>query len=107
MLAGLNQQIKRTAAYQQYRHSVVHVTLKEWGKALVRRLRLPKYRGSALCCPIWNANLGAFKPLSPSYERLTREHGCCPRSQVETFSETVFRRAAIASDSVLYMAHKR
>src|SRR5437870_11340138 len=80
MPVSLKQRIKRSAAYQQYKHSVAHVTLKEWEKALVRRLRLAKYRGETFRCPICQANLRAFKPLSPRYEELTRENGFYPLS---------------------------
>jgi SAM-dependent methyltransferase len=86
MSVSLKQRIKRSAAYQQYKHSVAHVTLKEWEKALVRRIRLPKYRGDAYCCPICRVNLRAFKPLSPRYEELTTSNGYYPLSQVETFN---------------------
>jgi SAM-dependent methyltransferase len=86
MSVSLKQRIKRSAAYQQYKHSVSHVTLKEWEKALVRRIRLPKYRGETFCCPICKVNLRAFKPLSPRYEELTRANGFYPLSQLETFN---------------------
>jgi SAM-dependent methyltransferase len=86
MLARVNQQIKRSAAYQRYKNSVMYVTLKEWEKALVRRLRLPRYLGDAFCCPVCGTHLRDFKPLSHRYEKLTREHGYHPLSALETFN---------------------
>jgi SAM-dependent methyltransferase len=99
MPASLKQRIKRSAAYQQYKHSVAHVALKEWEKALVRKLRLPKYRGETFCCPICHVSLRAFKPLSPRYEELTRENGFYPLSRLETFNyEAYYCPACDASD---------
>jgi SAM-dependent methyltransferase len=86
MAASLKQRIRRSAAYEQWKHSVAHVTLKEWEKALVRKLRLPKYLGETFRCPLCKVNLRAFKPLSPRYEELTRANGFYPLSQIETFN---------------------
>jgi SAM-dependent methyltransferase len=90
MLAGINQRIKRSAAYQQYKQTAFYVTLKEWQKALVRRLRLPNYLGDTLCCPICDAHLRAFKPLSPEYARLAAGHGYYPLSRLETFNYAAY-----------------
>jgi SAM-dependent methyltransferase len=90
MLAGINQRVKRSAAYQQYKRSACYVILKEWQKALVRRLRLPKYLGTMFCCPICNVHLRAFKPLSPEYARLAARHGYYPLSRLETFNHSAY-----------------
>jgi SAM-dependent methyltransferase len=97
--ARINQHIKRSAAYHRYKNSVAYVTLKEWQKALTRRLRLPRYRGHAFCCPICGTHLRAFKPLSPRYEEQAREHGYHPLSALETFNyESYYCPACDASD---------
>ena len=62
------------------------MTLKEWQKALTRRLRLPRYLGHAFCCPICGTHLRAFKPLSARFEEQAREHGYHPLSALETFN---------------------
>jgi SAM-dependent methyltransferase len=84
MSVSLKQLVKRSAAYQRYKHSVAYLTLKEWEKAVVRRIKVPKYRGDTYCCPICGVKLGAFKPVSPRFEKLT--NGYYPLSQVETFN---------------------
>ena len=99
MALSLKQRIRRSAAYEQWKHSVAHVTLKEWEKALVRRLRLPKYRGETFRCPICDVDLRAFKPLQARYGELTREHGFYPLSQIETFNhQNYYCPACDASD---------
>jgi SAM-dependent methyltransferase len=78
MLAQISQHVKRNTAY---------VALKEARKALIRRIKLPQYRGDAHCCPICGTGLSAFKPLWKSYRRHTEEAGYIyPLSAVETFN---------------------
>jgi SAM-dependent methyltransferase len=86
MLARLNQHIKNSAAYHRYKHSVGYVRLKDWQKALTRRLRLPRYLGNTFCCPICGTHLRAFKPLSPNFENQARQHAYHPLSALETFN---------------------
>jgi SAM-dependent methyltransferase len=50
--------VKRTAAY---------IRFKEWTKAVRRRLRLSKYRGTQYHCNICGIGLRAFKPVWRSY----------------------------------------
>jgi len=50
--------VKRTAPYMRF---------KEWTKAVRRRLRLSKYRGTQYRCPICGIGLKAFKPVWRSY----------------------------------------
>lgn len=78
MLSQISQTVKRNSAY---------VALKEARKALIRRLRLPRYRGEAYRCPVCGTGLSAFKPLWKSYRRHTEEAGYVyPLSAVETFN---------------------
>jgi predicted SAM-dependent methyltransferase len=107
MLAGINRRIKQSAAYRQYKASLPYVIVKEWQKALVRRLRLRRYRGSAHRCPVCHARLGAFKPLSPTYQSLTRQHGYFGLDRLETFNASAYYCPACdASDRErLYALH--
>lgn len=87
MLADINQRIKRTGAYQRYKHSLAYVTLKEWQKDLRRKFELSKYRGNAFCCPVCGVELAAFKPGAKSYVRMVREYAYVyPLSAIETFN---------------------
>jgi SAM-dependent methyltransferase len=87
MLADLNQRIKRTGAYQRYKHSLAYVTLKEWQKDLRRKFHLAKYQGSGFACPVCGIELSAFKPGAASYVRMVREHGYIyPLDAIETFN---------------------
>jgi len=87
MLANINQRIKRTGAYRRYKNSLAYVTLREWDKALRRKIHLGKYRGSAFGCPVCGVKLAAFKPGAASYVRMVREHGYIyPLSAIETFN---------------------
>jgi SAM-dependent methyltransferase len=91
MLANINQRIKRTAAYQRYKHSLPYVTLREWDKALRRKFHLGKYRGSDFCCPVCGVALAAFKPGAASYQRMVREHDYIyPLSAIETFNVAAY-----------------
>ena len=86
MLAVINQRIKRTGAYQRYKHSLVYVTLREWDKALQRRFHLRKYRGTAFCCPVCGVGLAGFVGAG-SYVRMVQMHGCIyPLDAIETFN---------------------
>jgi SAM-dependent methyltransferase len=90
MLAHLNQSIKRTGAYQRYKHSLVYVTLREWDKALQRRFQLRKYRGSAFCCPVCGVELAAFVPAG-SYVQMVQAHGYIyPLDAIETFNVAAY-----------------
>jgi len=87
MLADINQRIKRTGAYQRYKHSIAYVTLKEWQKDLRRKFHLSKYRGDEFRCPVCGAELAAFKAGGKSYLRMLREHGFIyPLGAIETFN---------------------
>ncbi|HXW25119.1 MAG TPA: methyltransferase domain-containing protein [Xanthobacteraceae bacterium] len=87
MLARINRRIKRTRAYQRYRHSLPYVTLNEWQKDLRRKFRLAKYRGSEYRCPVCGVELAAFKPGGKSYLRMIHEHDYIyPMSAIETFN---------------------
>jgi SAM-dependent methyltransferase len=87
MLGDLNQRIKRSGAYQRYKHSLAYVTLKEWQKDLRRKLHLVKYRGSEFACPVCGIELSAFKPGAASYVRMVREHAYIyPLDTIETFN---------------------
>jgi SAM-dependent methyltransferase len=91
MLANINQRIKRTTAYQRYKHSLAYVTLKEWQKDLRRKFHLGKYRGSDFCCPVCGVALAAFKPGAASYQRMVREHDYIyPLSAIETFNVAAY-----------------
>jgi SAM-dependent methyltransferase len=91
MLADLNRRIKRTTAYQRYKHSLPYVTLREWDKALRRKFQLGKYRGTEFRCPVCSVSLAAFKPGAASYERMLREHGYIyPLSAIETFNVAAY-----------------
>src|ERR1700730_2419323 len=91
MLANINQRMKRTTAYQRYKHSLAYVTLKEWQKDLRRKFHLGKYRGSDFCCPVCGVALAAFKPGAASYQRMVREHDYIyPLSAIETFNVAAY-----------------
>jgi SAM-dependent methyltransferase len=91
MLANINQRIKRTTAYQRYKHSLAYVMLKEWQKGLRRKFHLGKYRGSDFCCPVCGVELAAFKPGAASYERMVRAHDYIyPLSAIETFNVAAY-----------------
>jgi SAM-dependent methyltransferase len=91
MLADINRRIKRTTAYQRYKHSLPYVTLREWDKALRRQFQLGKYRGTEFRCPVCGVELAAFKPGAASYERMAREHGYIyPLSAIETFNVAAY-----------------
>lgn len=59
---------KLTAPYRGYK-------LKDFKKALVRRLNLPLYRGSEFECPVCDTRLNRFKPIYKSFPRKLRETG--------------------------------
>ena len=48
---------------------------KDFKKALVRRLKMPLYRGDAYECPVCSARLNRFKPIYKSFPRKLREMG--------------------------------
>jgi SAM-dependent methyltransferase len=89
-LESINSWVKRSAAYREYRNSVPYVTVMRWLKAAVRKARLSKYLGQTFCCPICETRLRAFKPLTPRYEKLTREAGYYPLSRIETFNAAAY-----------------
>jgi SAM-dependent methyltransferase len=87
MLADLNRHIKRSTAYRRYKNSLLYVTLRQWDKALRRKIQLGKYRGTEFRCPVCGAALSAFKAGAVSYERMLREHGYIyPLDAIETFN---------------------
>ncbi|HEV2957928.1 MAG TPA: class I SAM-dependent methyltransferase [Xanthobacteraceae bacterium] len=91
MLADINRRIKRTTAYQRYKHSLPYVTLREWDKALRRQFHLSKYHGTEFRCPVCGAELANFKSGAASYERMAREHGYIyPLSAIETFNVAAY-----------------
>jgi len=91
MFADLNRRIKRTTAYQRYKHSLPYVTLREWDKALRRKFALGKYRGTEFRCPVCGVELAAFKRGAASYERMAQEHGYIyPLSAIETFNVAAY-----------------
>ena len=90
MLARLNQQIKRTGAYQRYKHSLAYVTLKEWQKDLRRKFNLGKYRGTDFCCPVCGVGLSGFVGAG-SYVRMVQAHGYIyPLDAIETFNAAAY-----------------
>jgi SAM-dependent methyltransferase len=91
MLADLNRGIKRTAAYRHYKNSLLYVTLRQWDKALRRKIQLGKYRGTEFRCPVCGVALSAFKPGAVSYERMLRERGYIyPLDAIETFNAAAY-----------------
>src|SRR5215470_5365116 len=91
MLADLNRHIKRSTAYRRYKNSLVYVTLRQWDKALRRKIQLGKYRGTEFRCPVCGVALSAFKPGAVSYERMLREHGYIyPLDAIETFNVAAY-----------------
>jgi SAM-dependent methyltransferase len=91
MLDRINRRIKRTTAYQRYKHSLPYVTLREWDKALRRKFQLGKYRGTEFRCPVCGVELGAFKAGASSYGRMVGEHGYVyPLSAIETFNVAAY-----------------
>src|SRR5215468_5815875 len=91
MLADLNRHIKRSAAYRHYKNSLLYVTLRQWDKALRRKIQLGKYRGTEFRCPVCGVALSAFKPGAVSYERMLREHGYIyPLDAIETFNVAAY-----------------
>jgi SAM-dependent methyltransferase len=84
----------------RFKDNAVYVTFKETRKALIRRIKLPKYRGDAYCCPVCGTSLKAFKPIWKSYIRkITENNYVYPLSAVETFNaESYSCPACDASD---------
>jgi predicted SAM-dependent methyltransferase len=73
------------------KHTVAYVTIKEWRKALLRKVRLAQYLGEAHECPICGARLRRFKPIWKSFLRKTAEAGYVhPLTAVETFNFTAY-----------------
>ena len=59
---------KLTAPYRGYK-------LKDFKKALVRRLKLPLYRGREFECPVCETQLNRYKPIFKSFPRKLAESG--------------------------------
>jgi SAM-dependent methyltransferase len=73
------------------KHLIVSVALKEAKKALIRRIKLPKYRGSTYRCTVCDTQLRAFKPIWKSYWRKIEETGYVhPVASIETFNSEAF-----------------
>lgn len=71
----------------RFKDSVAYVTAKETKKAVLRRLRLPKYRGEIYRCPICEVGLNSFKPIWKSYLKKVQEHEYIyPITSIETFN---------------------
>jgi SAM-dependent methyltransferase len=51
----------------QLKQTVPYIRFKEWTKALRRRSKLSRYRGTIYRCPICHVRLKAFKPMWRSY----------------------------------------
>jgi len=67
--------------------SVAYVTVKETKKAFVRRIKLPRYRGSQFRCPVCGTGLRKFKPIWKSFPRKLEEHQCVyPITSIETLN---------------------
>lgn len=63
------------------------VEVKEARKAIMRRIALRHYRGSAFACPLCETRLGRFRPIWKSYRRKMAEHGAdYPFDRLETFN---------------------
>ncbi len=74
-----------------FKRSNAYLTLKERKKALVRKLKLPAYLGSAHWCPVCGTHLRAFRPLWKSYPRQAAQYGYIhPLSAIETFNMAAF-----------------
>jgi SAM-dependent methyltransferase len=90
MLADINQRIKRSSAYQRYKHSLAYVTLREWDKALQRRFHLRKYRGTDFCCPVCGVELSGFVGAG-SYVRMVQAHDYIyPLDAIESFNVAAY-----------------
>lgn len=60
---------------------------KDFKKALVRRIKLPLYRGDACECPVCGAHLNRFKPIFKSFPRKLEESGFVyPLASFETLN---------------------
>ena len=96
---------KLTAPYRGYK-------LKDFKKAIVRRIKLPLYRGEVCECPVCGAHLSRFKPIYKSFPRKLRETGFVyPLESFETLNLAAYSCPACdASDRerlyALYM-HER
>jgi len=73
------------------KQSVPYITIREWNKALRRRMKLPAYLGNEHQCPICGQTLRAFKPMWKSYWRGIEQYGYIhPVSAMETFNVAAF-----------------
>ncbi|MBM3529252.1 MAG: methyltransferase domain-containing protein [Alphaproteobacteria bacterium] len=69
------------------KHNAAYVTYKETRKAILRKIRLPRYLGSTYRCPVCGTGLNAFKPIWKSFFRKMEEHAYVhPLSSMETFN---------------------
>lgn len=69
------------------KHTVAYVTIKEWRKALLRKIKLAQYLGDAHECPVCGTRLRKFKPIWKSFLRKTAEADYVhPLTSVETFN---------------------
>jgi SAM-dependent methyltransferase len=74
-----------------WKHNALYVAFKERKKALARRLRLARYRGTDYRCPVCGTGLRAFKPVWKSYVRKLTEHGYVyPLDSLETFNISAY-----------------
>ena len=81
----LTQAIKRALyLYKDYK-------LKDFSKALLRKLKLPKYLGSTHLCPVCHTRLKCFKPIFKSFLRKLGEYGFVyPVESFETLNVSAY-----------------
>lgn len=70
----------------QLKHNAVYVALKEYKKALRRKLALPRYLGNNFVCPVCQTHLHAFKPIWKSFQRLMTDVPTYPYKSLQTFN---------------------
>lgn len=65
--------------------------LKDFNKALLRKLKLPKYLGNNHFCPVCNTRLKCFKPIFKSFLRKLEENGFVyPVESFETLNVSAY-----------------
>src|SRR5262245_16972869 len=74
-----------------FKDSPIYVTFKDARKALIRRIKLPRYLGDDYCCTVCGTSLKAFKPIWKSYIRKINESNYVyPLSAIETFNKEAY-----------------
>lgn len=70
---------------------MIYVTVKEWKKAFLRKIKLSGYLGNEYRCTVCGVHLRAFKPIWKSYLRKAQEVGYVyPLSSLETFNMSAY-----------------